>query len=594
MDSENTYDRSQLAMQRFFNDPDDIVDETVAGFVKAHGDLVRKDPMNPRVVLSRFAPQDGRVGIVTGGGSGHEPAFIGYAGRNMVDAVAVGELFSSPTAQAFADAIRAADGGAGVAVLYGNYAGDNMNVKLAREMVAADDIEVGLVVANDDVCSAPPAERAKRRGVAGEIFMWKIGAARAAAGGNLAEVQAAAQKAIDSCRSVGLGLGPCTLPAVGHPNFQIAPGTMEVGIGHHGEPGTRVEPLKRADDVADDMLRIVLGDQNLTEGTEVAVLVSGLGATPVNELYVLYNRIETGLEAAGLRVYRAFVGNYFTSLEMVGATLTVMALDSELKELLDVECASPGLTSPGSSLPSLAPSPKPRQRKARSAESAVAIERAPEAAGQPRLGLRSASAIVEEIAAVIVANKAYLSEIDGLIGDGDHGINMAKGFGRAAERISGRNLSLDQVLLVLSDVLMTEIGGSMGPLYGFMFRNMSLTIDERQAIDADGFAVMLQAGLRGVRLTGAAEIGDKTLIDCLVPAIAAFETTVPEGFAPALKAMKKAAEEGRDSTIDLVARLGRASRLGERSRGVLDAGATSCCLILTALADSVAARLSEE
>ena len=207
---------------------------------------------------------------------------------------------------------------------------------------------------------------------------------------------------------------------------------------------------------------------------------------------------------------------------------------------------------------------------------------------------RSASAIVEEIAAVIVANKAYLSEIDGLIGDGDHGINMAKGFGRAAERISGQNLSLDQALLVLSDVLMTEIGGSMGPLYGFMFRNMSLTINERQAIDADGFAVMLQAGLRGVRMTGAAEIGDKTLIDCLVPAITAFETTVPEGFAPALKAMKEAAEEGRDSTIDLVARLGRASRLGERSRGVLDAGATSCCLILNALADSVAARLSEE
>ncbi|HBD92514.1 MAG: dihydroxyacetone kinase [Rhodobacteraceae bacterium GWE1_64_9] len=330
-------------MQRFINNPDDLVDETVAGFVKAHRDLVRLDAENPRVVIARNAPQPGRVGIVTGGGSGHEPAFIGYAGRNMVDAVAVGELFSSPTAKSFADAIRAVDSGAGVAVLYGNYAGDNMNVKMAARMVAKQGIEVATVVANDDVCSAPAEERAKRRGVAGEIFMWKIGGAKAATGASLAEVQAAAQKAIDACRSVGVGLGPCTLPGVGHPNFQIEPGTMEVGIGHHGEPGTRIEALKTANEVADDMLRIVMDDHALPAGSEVAVLVSGLGATPVNELYVLYDRIETGLAGMGMTVHKALVGNYFTSLEMVGATLTVMALDAELKALLDVETASPAL-----------------------------------------------------------------------------------------------------------------------------------------------------------------------------------------------------------------------------------------------------------
>jgi dihydroxyacetone kinase len=330
-------------MQRFLNNPDDLVDETVAGFVKAHRDLVHLSSENHRVVVSNAAGTAGRVGIVTGGGSGHEPAFIGYTGRNLVDAVAVGEIFSSPTAKSFADAIRAADGGAGVAILYGNYAGDNMNVKMAARTVAKDGIEVATVVANDDVCSAPMAEREKRRGVAGEIFMWKIGGARAAQGANLAEVQAAAQKAIDACRSVGVGLGPCTLPAVGHPNFSIEPGTMEVGIGHHGEPGTRVETLKSANEVADDMLKIVMDDHGLASGTEVAVLVSGLGATSVNELYVLYDRIEAGLTGQGMTVHRAFVGNYFTSLEMVGATLTVMALDAELKALLDMDCASPAL-----------------------------------------------------------------------------------------------------------------------------------------------------------------------------------------------------------------------------------------------------------
>jgi dihydroxyacetone kinase-like protein len=329
-------------MQRFLNNPDDIVDETVAGFVRAHSDLVRLDPENTRVVVSQFAPNDGRVGIVTGGGSGHEPAFMGYTGKNMVDAVAVGELFSSPTAKSFQDAIKAADGGAGVAVLYGNYAGDNMNVKMAAKKAKKDGIEVATVVANDDVCSAPAEEREKRRGVAGEILMWKIGGAKAATGASLEEVIAAAQKAIDNCRSVGVGLGPCTLPAVGHPNFQIEPGKMEVGIGHHGEPGTRVEDLKTANEVADDMTEIVLDDHNLPEGTEVAVLISGLGATPVNELYVLFDRVAAQIEARGLKVYKALVGNYFTSLEMVGASLTIMALDDELKPLLDAETACPG------------------------------------------------------------------------------------------------------------------------------------------------------------------------------------------------------------------------------------------------------------
>lgn len=323
-------------MQRFVNNPDNVVEDTVKGFVKAHKDIVRLGD-NPRVIIAKDAPIANKVGIVSGGGSGHEPAFIGYTGKNMLDAVAVGELFSSPTAKSFHDAIRAANGGKGVIVLYGNYAGDNMNVKMATKLAEKDGIEVATVVANDDVCSASFEERNRRRGVAGEIMMWKIAGAKAAKGASLAEVKETAQRAIDNCRSIGVGLGPCTLPAVGHPNFQIEPGTMEVGIGHHGEPGVRVEPLKQARDVAKDMAKIVLDDHNLPEGTEVAVLVSGLGATPVNELYILNDTIEEEITARGLSVYKTYVGNYFTSLEMVGATLTVLALDDELKELLDME-----------------------------------------------------------------------------------------------------------------------------------------------------------------------------------------------------------------------------------------------------------------
>jgi len=329
-------------MQRILNDPDNIVEEMLEGFLKTHPDLVEKTD-NPRVVKAKDIPKD-KVGIVTGGGSGHKPAFIGYVGKNMCDAAAVGEICSSPTAAAFLDSFKAADQGNGVACLYGNYSGDNMNVKMAIKMAQKQGLTVKTVVANDDVASAPQDQREKRRGVAGEIFMWKAGGAKAALGGTLDEVITAAQKAIDNTRSVGIGLTPCTLPAVGHPNFEIKDGTMEVGIGHHGEPGIEVCELQSAKDMAGKMVDIVTPDHPLASGDEVAVLVSGLGATPVMELYVLYNEIEKLLTDKNIRIHRSYVGNYFTSLEMMGATLTVMKLDEELKELLDLPVTTMGLT----------------------------------------------------------------------------------------------------------------------------------------------------------------------------------------------------------------------------------------------------------
>ena len=282
-------------MQRFVNDPSRVVDDMLIGFVKSHGNLVETTE-NSRVLKTRSAPVKGRVGIVTGGGSGHKPAFIGYLGRNMVDAVAVGEIFSSPPAKAFYDAFVAADGGVGVACLYGNYAGDNMNVKMAKESAEEDGIKIMTVVANDDVPSAPKGQENKRRGGAGEIFMWKVGGAKAARGGSLEEVIAAAQKAIDNTRSVGVGLTPCTIPAVGKPNFKIEPGKMEIGIGHHGEPGIEVADLAPADEIAESMVNIILPDLPFVKGDEVTVLVSGLGATPVMELYILFGKMAECIE----------------------------------------------------------------------------------------------------------------------------------------------------------------------------------------------------------------------------------------------------------------------------------------------------------
>ncbi|MCD2492103.1 dihydroxyacetone kinase subunit DhaK [Lacrimispora sp. NSJ-141] len=329
-------------MNRIVNDPNYVVEDMLKGFVKANSDIVAATD-NSRVLKYVNAPVEGKVGIVTGGGSGHKPAFIGYIGKNMCDAVAAGEIFSSPTAKAFLDAMRAADSGKGVACLYGNYAGDNMNVKMAVRSAKKEGITVKTVVANDDCASAPKTELEKRRGVAGEVLMWKVGGAKASMGADLDEVIAAAQKAIDNTRSVGIGTAPCTIPAVGHPNFTIEDGTMEVGIGHHGEPGIKVEPIKTADEMAVEMLDIILPDLPFTSGDEVVVLLSGLGATPVMEQYIVYNKVEEVLAEKGIKVHKAYVGNYFTSLEMMGVTLTVMKLDDELKECIDMPADSVGL-----------------------------------------------------------------------------------------------------------------------------------------------------------------------------------------------------------------------------------------------------------
>jgi dihydroxyacetone kinase-like protein len=328
-------------VQKIINNPQTVVDEMLVGYVAANPHVVTTD--NPRVLKWREAPRAGKVGVVTGGGSGHKPAFVGYIGRGMVDAVAAGEIFSSPPAQMFYDAFRAADGGKGVACLYGNYAGDVMNVNMAIEMAEDDGIQVKTVLANDDVPSAPKGSEEKRRGVAGEILMWKCGGAKAAMGGSLDEVILVAEKVMANTRSMGVGLSPCTIPEVGHPNFTVEEGKMEVGIGHHGEPGIEVAELETSAQIAKRMCDIVLPDLPFSTGDDVVVLISGLGSTPLLEQYIFFKDVGAIMKAQGISIYHSYVGNYFTSLEMAGITLTLMRLDDELKECIDHEADSMGL-----------------------------------------------------------------------------------------------------------------------------------------------------------------------------------------------------------------------------------------------------------
>ena len=330
-------------MQRFVNDPDMIVDDMLKGYVKCHKDILHISEKNDHVVVKNRQRKN-KVGIVSGGGSGHEPCFLGYVGEHMLDAVAVGEVFSSPPATAFHQAFLEADTGAGVACLFGNYAGDNMNVKMAVQMAAMQQVNVRYVTANDDIASAPLVEKEKRHGIAGSLFMWKIGCAKAELGGTLDEVIDAAQAAVNETRSLCVGLTPCSIPAVGHANFEIQEGTMEYGIGHHGEPGLIVESLKSAKEIAAVLCEKIEADLKLKHGEEISVIVSGLGGTPIMELYVLYDEIENYFTERDISVYRSFVGDYVTSLEMSGAALTVMRMKEEFKELLDFPVDTPAIT----------------------------------------------------------------------------------------------------------------------------------------------------------------------------------------------------------------------------------------------------------
>ena len=585
-----------MAMNRIINNADLVVEDMLKGWLLAHADTVVGTD-NSRVVKRARAPEAGKVGIVTGGGSGHEPAFLGYVGDGMVDAVAIGEIFSSPTAKSFLDAMRAANGGAGVACLYGNYAGDNMNVKMAMAMAEREGIAVKTVVANDDVPSAPKGEEAKRRGVAGEILMWKVGAAKAAMGGSLDEVISAAQKAIDNTRSIGIGLSACIIPAVGHANFTIEKGKMEVGIGHHGEPGIDVRETVSAAEMADLMLKTVLPDLPFVAGQRVAVLVSGLGATPIMELYILYGELAKRLEAQGITIAFNAVGNLFTSLEMMGVTLTFMRLDDELESCLKAPCHCVGLTVPGDAGAARTYAGK---LAATSAAPAVAVQKkvaAPrEFAGQT-VALGNAGDVVRELIKTINANRDFLSEIDGLIGDGDHGVNMSKGFtgcGTRLDAMGEQAKALPAAFEQLSKALMEDIGGSMGPLYGQFFLGFVNTLEPYEKMDAALFADALAAAVANVQGMGNAQVGDKTLIDSMVPARDAFRAALESGadFAACLAAMSEAAEKGKDSTKNLQARIGRSARLGPRSIGVLDAGATSCCLILQSIGKSLTRQLS--
>jgi phosphoenolpyruvate---glycerone phosphotransferase subunit DhaK len=328
-------------VRKILNEPTAFVREMLEGILAAHPDELAVAGDDIHSIVRADAPRPGKVAIATGGGSGHLPLFLGYVGKGLLDGVAVGDVFSSPTAEQMLAVTKHIDGGAGVLYLYGNYGGDVLNFDLAADLAAAEGIRVETILGADDVASAPKDATDRRRGIAGIFFLYKVAGGAAEQGLDLDAVVEVTRKAATHTRTMGVALSPCTLPAVGRPTFELDEGDMEIGMGIHGEPGIRRGRLETADEITDQLVDAIVDDLELTGGDRICVLMNGLGATPKEELYIMYRRAATRFDDLGVGVHRVFVGEYATSLEMAGASISVMRVDDELAELVDLPVATP-------------------------------------------------------------------------------------------------------------------------------------------------------------------------------------------------------------------------------------------------------------
>ncbi len=330
-----------MMMKKFINHPENVVDDMLRGLLLAHSDQLRSVRSDNRALVRADAPVYGKVAIATGGGSGHLPLFLGYVGKGMLDGVAVGDIFASPSSRQMLDVTRAIHGGKGVLYLYGNYGGDVMNFDTSAELADLDNIRVETVVATDDVASMPKGYEQQRRGVAGLFYLYKLAAAKAETGADLEEVKRIAEKANSRVRTMGVALSPCILPAVGHPTFQLGEGEMEVGMGIHGEPGIQRGSIQTADEVAATIVSAILEDMPIEKGEKVSVLINGLGATPLEELYIVYQAVHNLLADRGIDIDSRYIGEFATSLEMAGLSVSILYLDDELGRLMEAPFVTP-------------------------------------------------------------------------------------------------------------------------------------------------------------------------------------------------------------------------------------------------------------
>ncbi len=576
-------------MRKIINKAETLVREMCSGIAAANPSLTFDTKYK---IISKKEIDEDKITLISGGGSGHEPAHAGFVGMGMLDAAVCGDVFASPSQVQVYQAIKKCAGSKGTLLIIKNYSGDIMNFTNGMYMAKDEGIDVDYVKVDDDIAVVDSLYTVGRRGVAGTVFVHKVAGAAAAKGKSLAEVKEVAEKAIANVKSLGFALSSCVTPAKGTPTFDLREGDMEFGVGIHGEPGIKREKVQTAKELAERLVRKLIPEVKAYPGDEVAVLVNGFGGSPLQELYVLFNNVKEELSKLGIATPYTLVGNYMTSIDMEGASLSLMKLDEELKAYLLSDCSTSALTQ--SSLKAndneLITS---ENEEASSYSYEIETDEKARKIQKDKISLENVVYMVDAMSECIIKNEVPFCELDSHAGDGDFGMSIAKGFRRLKEEWKnvtekGKD-SIGNFLIECSFVIMEHCGGASGPIWGSAFRSAGLYAGDKKELSLAEFAEMMQKCVEGIQLTGArsfgrgAIVGDKTLIDALVPCADEFASsakasrTIKDSF---ILAAKKAVD-GAKSTENIVARMGRAGTVGERSIGYPDAGAFGIGVIFT-------------
>lgn len=574
-------------MTRIVGDPEAFVDDALEGFARAHRDLVRRVDGG---IVRAHPLEPGRVAVVVGGGSGHYPAFAGLVGPGLAAGAVCGNIFSSPSARQATAVARAAEAGAGVLFSYGNYAGDVLHFGAAERELRAAGIDARTVLVTDDVASAPADERDRRRGIAGDLCVFRIAGAAAEEGADLAEVERLARHANDRTRTLGVAFSGCTLPGAHAPLFTVPEGMMSVGLGIHGEPGVRDAPLQPAPELARTLLEPLLSERPDGAEARVVLLVNGLGTVKYEELFVLFRHLTDLLAAEDIEVVSPLCGELVTSLDMGGVSVTLMWLDDELERLWNAPALTPSFTR-GAVAAGRAPQPADPLP-------AAADRNDPHDGVASPQSLRASSLafdLLRATRAAIAARADELGALDAIAGDGDHGVGMLRGIDAAVEAATAVHTSAGVAeLLRRSGASWSDrAGGTSGALWGAALEAMGDELSNGE-LDRDAVARAVHAARVRIQQLGGAEPGDKTLVDALVPFDDELRRRIDDAadLAGALRDAAARAQAAADATASLTPRLGRARPLAARSVGHPDPGAVSFALIAAA-ASSFADRQTE-
>ncbi len=573
-------------MKKLINRPENVVVEMLEGLVAVYPGLARLPGRMVVVRADAAAAREHQVAVISGGGSGHEPAHMGFVGRGMLSAAVAGDVFTSPPPNAVLAAIRATAGPRGALLIVKNYTGDRLNFGLAAELARGEGIPVEVVVVSDDVALAasPEAAHVGRRGLAGTILVHKVAGATAALGLDLYEVAAAARATAESVATMGVALTPCTLPGAVEPGFFLGESEVELGLGIHGEPGVRKAVLESADAMTDHLLDPITVETRLASGDRVALLVNSLGGTPAMELNLVARRAISRLESQGISVERAFVGTFLTALDMAGVSISVLRVDDARLERLDAATDAPAWPNP-------AAISRPRARHSTTIQVENLTETGeflPVGPPQTRVG-RYFEAGLQGSAQALAAAATRLNALDQAVGDGDLGTSLRRGAQTMNQATS--SLPLDDPsasLHALGMLLQSSLGGTSGPLYAVFFLRAASRlkgVSQSGLADPKSWADAFRSGCEGVIELGGAGRGDRTMLDALLPASDALNDALAHGRPPreALAAAAEAAELGAKATSTLTPRRGRSSYLGHRALGHPDPGAEAVSVWLRAL-----------